>query len=484
MKNRIWSRIKRTGTAVVVAAVVLAGSGTVRNAKAQEAETLWVSGSEEMSTGEELIWEGEVLDPANEQADGKDETSEEDVADSEEIENEIGEGEDTNSAGAGEGQEEGNSEEEETAGENPPTGSHGEENSEGTETGEGQSEVNPDEPLDAEGSSDSQEEDKPEEESPKDPLEMSPEELVFMAEADSETARAGETLLYTVSTENTGEGVFEDVFLQADFGEALSGSWENQKGEPLAEGEKISVGPGEKKVFYLYLSLPEDRENAVELKLSLSAKMQGTAETFTKTQTVSTDITPLRADFEVTKTPDRIRAVPGDRILFQICIRNTGERTLHSILTTEKFQMENVPVIFLEKEGVSLNNTKTKALISSLEPGRSFSLQAAVTLPEDIKSGELINMVEVVTKETKDRTVTSQAGVQILSVSPTEEPQSMEQPADREDYSPVSKARPVSSNPKTGDTSEAGVWAVICLGGLLAAGFLLRKHSYGSSRFQ
>ena len=68
------------------------------------------------------------------------------------------------------------------------------------------------------------------------------------------------------------------------------------------------------------------------------------------------------------------------------------------MLTTEKFRTENIPVHFLEKEGVILDSTRTKALVSQLPPGQSVSLQAEIVIPEDIKSSKLINEVEVVTK--------------------------------------------------------------------------------------
>lgn len=73
------------------------------------------------------------------------------------------------------------------------------------------------------------------------------------------------------------------------------------------------------------------------------------------------------------------------------------------MLTTEKFRTENIPVHFLEKEGVILDSTRTKALVSQLPPGQSVSLQAEIVIPEDIKSSKLINEVEVVTKETGEK---------------------------------------------------------------------------------
>lgn len=150
--------------------------------------------------------------------------------------------------------------------------------------------------------------------------------------------------------------------------------------------------------------------------------------------------------------------MPGDRVLFQICIRNTGERILHSVLTTEKFQTENIPVRFLEKEGVLLDSTGTKALVSQLLPGQTVSLQAEIVIPEEIKTSKLINEVEVVTKETGEKAVTSSAEVQIhkLVQAEQEESKGMEPPSE--------KSYPASTRPKTGDETGGILWCVILLG--------------------
>ena len=62
----------------------------------------------------------------------------------------------------------------------------------------------------------------------------------------------------------------------------------------------------------------------------------------------------LKAAFEVEKTADRTQAYPGDTITYQICIRNTGERTLHSVLSTERFQNAGILAKFVQKEGANI----------------------------------------------------------------------------------------------------------------------------------
>ena len=173
------------------------------------------------------------------------------------------------------------------------------------------------------------------------------------------------------------------------------------------------------KTLYLTVHLPEDRITAVSLKLTATAGKisaeNGTEETeeIVKNAELVTQIQALQAAFEVTKTADRSMAVPGDEIRFLICIRNTGERTLHSIVTTERFQLGNVPVKFLEKDGVRLNKSKTKAKIEQIAPGEAFGLEAVVTLPEGLEDQNLVNEVWVTTLETGEQTKIAQSEIQV-----------------------------------------------------------------------
>lgn len=105
-------------------------------------------------------------------------------------------------------------------------------------------------------------------------------------------------------------------------------------------------------------------------------------------------------DFTVEKTADRITVRPGEEILYTITIQNTGERTLHSVLSTERFLDAGVQAAFLPQEGVTLNESKTQALVPKLPPKEQVVLKASVVIPEYFYKQELINQVLVVTDET------------------------------------------------------------------------------------
>lgn len=304
----------------------------------------------------------------------------------------------------------------------------------------------------------------------------------IQASAIPETAKAGEILLYEVTVENTGELPLEALKLYSVFGQSgQNGQWEETPGLITSEGKVVldHLEPGEETALFLRLPLTEAQETPVKLKLTGEAENAADAEEISgeggklvKTVEVLTEITPLKADFQVTKTADRETAAAGDTVYFQICIRNTGERTLHSVLTTEKFQAEDIPVRFLEKEGIKLNQNKTKALIPQIGPGEAVSLRAAVELPEKVESRELINEVSVVTAETGEREVSSRAELQVYG--PPEQESSEETDIDAEIEPPSEKSSRVSENPKTGDGSRTALWCLAASLSALAAGFMGR----------
>ncbi len=282
----------------------------------------------------------------------------------------------------------------------------------------------------------------------------------------NEKPKAGETLMYEITVENTGRLPLSDFDLNYSFGEEDTDGDREGNGSQAADSGSISLEklePGMRKLFYLRLPLLEDREDPVRLKVTAAGE----------DRLLETDIIPLEADFEVTKTADRTQAVAGDRILFSICIRNTGERTLHSVLTSERLQTEGLRAEFLEQEGAELNPSKTMALIPEILPGQAVSLRAEVALPENVEDQTLINEVSVVTAETGERTVVSGAEVQIYGISPSPEPS--ETAGYLPEQTAVTRAYAPESAPKTGDGSRPVFWFSLAASGAAAGIYLLTE---------
>ena len=298
--------------------------------------------------------------------------------------------------------------------------------------------------------------------------------FTITVETDEDQIKAGRDLVYTVTLENTGDVMLKNIRLDSQFSqEALHGEWSEELPDQLDAGMREE--------FYLTVKLPEELDQTVSLQLQASVESEtdenAEADPIVKKISIDTKIIPLKASFEVTKTADRSVAVPGDQIMFQICIRNTGERTLHSVITTERFQMGKIPVQFLEKEGVVLNKSKTKARIEKIEPGKAAGLQAMITLPEDVEAQDLLNEVVVTTLETGEREVTSQARVQIKAAEKTDEnseEEVKENTVDTESgaVSHTGESYPTSTHPKTGDPYQPFLWLAMIPGSLLTAGWI------------
>lgn len=304
-------------------------------------------------------------------------------------------------------------------------------------------------------------------------------DLSLSVQAEDDTIKAGSDLVYTITAENTGECDLKDLRISYNFSEkGLSGEWSEGAEDAVGNTAYIEkLEASATKIVYLTVHLPEERTTAVSLALTAAAGKvsgdndTGEAEEIVKNVELVTQIQALQAAFEVTKTADRSMAVPGDEIRFLICIRNTGERTLHSIVTTERFQLGNVPVRFLEKDGVRLNKSKTKAKIEQIAPGEAFGLEAVVTLPEGLEDQNLVNEVSVTTLETGEQTKIAQSEIQVKAAE-EEKQEETNADIDGEMGSEQDESRPASTHPKTGDPYQPLLWLFMIPGSVLAVGWL------------
>ena len=304
-------------------------------------------------------------------------------------------------------------------------------------------------------------------------------DLSLSVQAEDDTIKAGSDLVYTITAENTGECDLKDLRISYNFSEkGLSGEWSEGAEDAVGNTAYIEkLEASATKIVYLTVHLPEERTTAVSLALTAAAGKvsgdndTGEAEEIVKNAELVTQIQALQAAFEVTKTAARSMAVPGDEIRFLICIRNTGERTLHSIVTTERFQLGNVPVRFLEKDGVRLNKSKTKAKIEQITPGEAFGLEAVVTLPEGLEDQNLVNEVSVMTLETGEQTKIAQSEIQVKAAE-EEKQEETNADIDGEMGSEQDESRPASTHPKTGDPYQPFLWLFMIPGSVLAVGWL------------
>lgn len=275
---------------------------------------------------------------------------------------------------------------------------------------------------------------------------------------DIDSVKAGERIGYEVYLENTGNIDLENLLIRVflDNGN-LKGEWQETEGVLIDQENGTALlsflEAGTSRTLVVMTDVTEDRQEDISAEfLAKTVHPQKDEEILNRSVSIVTEIIPLSVDFSVSKWADRSAALPGETILYQICIKNTGERTLHSVLTTEKFVNAGVQAQFQEKEGVILNGSKTQALISEIKPGEAFGLNAFVTIPENMESGELLNEVIVMTAETGEQKFTAQAEVEILENAVTEIPK---------ETTEIGASYEVSDIPKTEDLSKTEFWAGI-----------------------
>lgn len=232
--------------------------------------------------------------------------------------------------------------------------------------------------------------------------------------------KAGEAAVYEIALKNTGEEKISDIILNAAFScPKVTWQWQEAPGLDFQEDRSVLsvLEPGQEVLLFLTAQLlPEQKE---PLTCTVTASME---DGVSLEAVCTSEMEPLKADFSVEKIADRSTAIAGEEISYEIRIQNTGELTLHSLITTERFLKEGIRAEFVEKEGVELNEAKDKAFIPILNPGECIVLKARVKLPERGVEGELLNEVAVLSKETGEREVTAQASVQTLKILDTPTP--------------------------------------------------------------
>lgn len=203
--------------------------------------------------------------------------------------------------------------------------------------------------------------------------------------AQNEKMKAGQTIRYQVEIANTGKLDLADIRLTSSLScPKIRQLWEDAEGL-LTEGavaEFAELKAGESRSFYVQAPLLDEQEKDLEHQVEAEARVKDRAdEVIRKNASTINGLEALKADLSVKKTADKETAAPGETVTYQICIVNTGEKTLHSVVGTERFQAAGIHAQFLEQEGVTLNSSRTKAMIQQIPPGEAVSLQAVVKIP-------------------------------------------------------------------------------------------------------
>ena len=301
--------------------------------------------------------------------------------------------------------------------------------------------------------------------------------------AQNEKMKAGQTIRYQVEIANTGKLDLADIRLTSSLScPKIRQMWEDAEGL-LTEGAVAAFAElkaGESRSFYVQAPLLDEQEKDLEHQVEAEARVKGrAAEVIRKNATTINSLEALKADLSVKKTADKETAAPGETVTYQICIVNTGEKTLHSVVGTERFQAAGIHAQFLEQEGVTLNSSRTKAMIQQIPPGEAVSLQAVVKIPERTADQKLFNQVTVTSQETGERSMEASASVIVKGkVTVTPEERLFLQSDDQDPASGQTQmARAASTHPKTEDDTRTDLWTLLAVTALVTVmgGIWLRK---------
>ena len=301
--------------------------------------------------------------------------------------------------------------------------------------------------------------------------------------AQNEKMKAGPTIRYQVEIANTGKLDLADIRLTSSLScPKIRQMWEDAEGL-LTEGavaEFAELKAGESRSFYVQAPLLDEQEKDLEHQVEAEARVKGrAAAVIRKNATTINSLETLKADLSVKKTADKETAAPGETVTYQICIVNTGEKTLHSVVGTERFQAAGIHAQFLEQEGVTLNSSRTKAMIQQIPPGEAVSLQAVVKIPEKTADQKLFNQVTVTSQETGERLMEASASVIVKGkVTVTPEERLFVQSDDQDPSSGQTQmARAASTHPKTEDDTRTDLWTLLAVTALVTVlgGIWLRK---------
>lgn len=301
--------------------------------------------------------------------------------------------------------------------------------------------------------------------------------------AQNEKMKAGQTIRYQVEIANTGKLDLADIRLTSSLScPKIRQMWEDAEGL-LTEGavaEFAELKAGESRNFYVQAPLLDEQEKDLEHQVEAEARVKGrAAAVIRKNATTINSLETLKADLSVKKTADKETAAPGETVTYQICIVNTGEKTLHSVVGTERFQAAGIHAQFLEQEGVTLNSSRTKAMIQQIPPGEAVSLQAVVKIPEKTADQKLFNQVTVTSQETGERLMEASASVIVKGkVTVTPEERLFVQSDDQDPASGQTQmARAASTHPKTEDDTRTDLWTLLAVTAfvIVLGGIWLRK---------
>ena len=307
-------------------------------------------------------------------------------------------------------------------------------------------------------------------------------------EAKEKALYTGKRIHMAVNLTNNGQVPFYKISLQAKVKEQeLVPVWEKEPGlEVLESGAVLEcLSAGETRTLSFYIDPDMNQKSNLELELFAKTENPVSLEKAAEKQLT---LQQGKASFTVKKTADCDNASPGETVTYQISIHNTGEVTLHSVVTTERFGLAGVTATFQEQRGITLNKSRTQAKIQEIAPGGCVNLKAKVVLPKDLKDQNLMNQIIVVTDETgEESAVRDQATIRVEDKEKDGNGSGNGNGGGNGDGTGIGSGNndgstmAASTSPKTGDTSHKELFQVLILLSFLFSAVAARRMFGGNA---
>ena len=301
-------------------------------------------------------------------------------------------------------------------------------------------------------------------------------------EAKEKALYTGKRIHMAVNLTNNGQVPFYKISLQAKVKEQeLVPVWEKEPGLEVSESGAVleSLSAGETRTLSFYIDPDMNQKSNLELELFAKTENPVSLEKAAEKQLT---LQQGKASFTVKKTADCDNASPGETVTYQISIHNTGEVTLHSVVTTERFGLAGVTATFQEQRGITLNKSRTQAKIQEIAPGGCVNLKAKVVLPKDLKDQNLMNQIIVVTDETgEESAVRDQATIRVEDKEKDGNGSGNGNGGGNGDGTGIGSGNndgstmAASTSPKTGDTSHKELFQVLILLSFLFSAVAARR---------
>lgn len=226
-------------------------------------------------------------------------------------------------------------------------------------------------------------------------------EIQILKTAQKRMYHPGETAVYEMVVVNPTEQPIRNVVVK----DSLDGAFQVQEDSNISLNEdgtvtvKELVAGAQVTLKYTY-EIPADAKAG---SLENVAWATGTVETPDGPKQVEDEdkevIVVQKPEIQITKMADKEIYAPGETVIYDIVVKNTGNCALTNIEVTEQMLKDGAFVTVKPQAEDESNKDESRVIIDSLAVGETVHLTYQYTIPEDAKAGEAIYNRVTVTGE-------------------------------------------------------------------------------------